>query len=448
MSAFARVYAVNLDRCPNNWGRFAARLPADWPFCAPIRVPAIDGQRVPFPAWWRAGRGAWGVYRSFLRVIEQCLNDGVRSVLLLEDDALFCDRFTERVTAWLQHVPADWQYLYLGGQHLEPPRKLSDQLYECANVNRCHAWALQGQALVDVYRHLTTHDWPDTRDGKPAHIDHQLGRLHARWYQAGARRVLCPPEWLVGQAAGRSDISAQELGDRWWRNASSFAGRRRRGKPCCDEVDRPVIVVLGQFRGGTSCTAGVLHHLGVSMGATWSTIKGNERGTYEAARLADFCRRAYQEPRMVCRLDRDARVQGLRDWALSRLRSIAPPAPIGAKHPSLCLMIPEILEAWPQARFVAVERCIDASVRSMLRVGNWGWPRQQIEPTLRLLVETRDQTLAAIDPGRVLRIAYHDLIDAPAAAVQRLTDFAGVVPTAEQLAAAVAFVDPHLRTIS
>jgi hypothetical protein len=445
--SFDRVYSVNLDRCPDSWGRFARGLPADWPFLPPIRVAAIDGQRVPFPAWWRAGRGAWGVYRSFLRTIEQCLNDGVRSVLLLEDDALFCDRFAERVTAWLQHVPADWTYLYLGGQHLEPPRRLSDHLYECANVNRCHAWALQGQGLVDVYQHLTTHDWPDTRNGKPAHIDHHLGRLHARWYQAGARRVLCPPEWLVGQAGGHSTISGQDLEDRWWRNAASFTPRRRR-RVCCDEVDRPVIVVLGQFRGGTSCTAGVLHHLGVNVGATWSTIKGNERGTYEAARLADFCRRAYQEPRMIRLLDHDTIVAGLRDWALGRLAAVPEPAPIGAKHPSLCLMIAEILEAWPQARFVAVQRSVDASVRSMLRVGNWGWPRDQIEPTLRLLAETRDRMLASIDPGRVLRIAYHDLIDDPPAAAQRLADFAGVVPTPEQLAAAVAFVDPQMRTIS
>lgn len=434
--AFARVVCVNLDRRPDRWRRFAEGLPADWPFVAPARWPAIDGQRVTPPPWWGAGRGAWGVYRSQLAILERCLNEGADSVLILEDDALCCPDFSARVTGWLRHVPADWHCLYLGGQHLRPPRQLDDWLYQPQNVNRCHAWAVRGPMIAQVYQHLADMPWPPCDSGKPAHIDHHLGRLHQRCFDAADRRVLCPPAWFIGQASDtKSNISGREnLPDRFWQPAG-------REPPAASQ---PVIAVLGPFRGGTSCCAGLLHHLGVSMGQSWSTIRGNPRGTYEARHLAQFCRRAYREHDMTPQLDYQGRVDGLRRWLHSRRRSVTAPTPIGAKHPALCLMVPEVLAAWPAVQFVVIRRPLDESVASLRKLG-WGWPPDSIEPTLRRMIETRDQDLAAVSPDRVLAVDYDDLLANPAAAAQRLADFAGVRPTPDQLAAALATVDPALR---
>lgn len=53
-----RVYCINLDRRSDRWKRFAEGVPTDWPFAAPIRVPAIDGKLVKHPDYWTAGGGA------------------------------------------------------------------------------------------------------------------------------------------------------------------------------------------------------------------------------------------------------------------------------------------------------------------------------------------------------------------------------------------------------
>jgi hypothetical protein len=453
-TAIDRVCVVNLDRCPDKWQRFAAGLPADWPFPVPARFAGIDGQQVKPPAAWHAGRGAWGIYRSFVAILERCLSDGVRGVLLLEDDALFRADFSARVVEWLRHVPEDWGLLYLGGQHLARPRKLTDQLYEPQNVNRCHAWAVSSAALEEVYQHLIDLPWDKTRSGKPMHVDHRLGQLHARHYAAGDRRVLCPPQWLVGQAAGRSTIAGKDVPDRFWTNAAAYRAKSDRSdrsvrsdRSAAASDPRPVIVVLGPFRGGTSCTAGLLHQLGVSMGASWSTIPGNPKGTFEARRLAQFCRRVYKEPWLVAQTTRAQRVAGLQAWLADRQHAVPAPAPIGAKHPSLCLMVPEILEAWPGARFVAIDRPLAECVASLAKLKNWGWPAESIEPTLRRLVETRDRDLAALPAERVLRIAYRDIVADPTAAAQTLAAFAGVAPAPNVLAAAAAWVDPALWTV-
>ena len=231
-TAFERVYCVNLDSRPDRWRRFAEGLPADWPFAPPVRVRAIWGKSVKHPDYWHSGNGAWGCYRSHLRIIEECLNEGVQSVLLLEDDALFPPDFAPRVSAWLRHVPANWQMLYLGGQHLfakkHPPRQVAPELWQPYNVNRTHAFALQGDMLQIVYHHLLRTDWH-----RANHIDHHLGRLH----QQRKHRIYCPPEWLVGQAEGKSNISGKTPPERFWRT---------RGTDCRGST---LVVAAGVLRG-------------------------------------------------------------------------------------------------------------------------------------------------------------------------------------------------------
>jgi hypothetical protein len=84
---FERVYVLNLESRPDRWQAFRSRLLPDWPFAEPKRVQAVDGRLVPPPAWWRSGPGSWGCYRSHLSLLEDCLNENVGSVLLMEDDA-------------------------------------------------------------------------------------------------------------------------------------------------------------------------------------------------------------------------------------------------------------------------------------------------------------------------------------------------------------------------
>ncbi len=94
---FQRVEVINLKSRPDRLARFYESLPEDWPFRQPCAFAAIDGSRVPVPAHWVAGEGAWGCFRSHYEIIERALNDGVESLMVLEDDAICARGFGSKV---------------------------------------------------------------------------------------------------------------------------------------------------------------------------------------------------------------------------------------------------------------------------------------------------------------------------------------------------------------
>ena len=98
---FERVYCINLARRAERWQEFTSGLPDDWPFPQPERFEAIDGERCPPPAWWNTSPGAWGCWRSHVAILKRCLNEGIDSVLILEDDAIFREGFTAKAEAFL-----------------------------------------------------------------------------------------------------------------------------------------------------------------------------------------------------------------------------------------------------------------------------------------------------------------------------------------------------------
>jgi len=217
---FSKCYVVNLDRRPDRWERIKRDVMPYWPFAPIERFSAIDGKKARPPAWWKAGLGAWGVYRSHLDLLEKCLNDGTHSVFILEDDAVLIQGFADKAAAFIEAVPNDWGMIYLGGQHLDmanhPPEKVNDQVFRAWNVNRLHAFGVTRPHMGAIYQWLNRKDWQFHRgeNDQPAqdHIDHHVGRLHM------SRRVpvYTPRTWLIGQSEGQSNICGKTLETRFW----------------------------------------------------------------------------------------------------------------------------------------------------------------------------------------------------------------------------------------
>ena len=242
---FGRVVCISLNRRADRRDSFLARVPADWPFGSLEIEQAIDGSVCKPPQWWRQGGGAWGCYRSHAKVIEDALNTGLESILIFEDDATFCEGFSEKAQRFFAALPGDWEQAYLGGQHLTRPLPHSAGVVTPLNVNRTHAYALNSKpAMQKAYRWLNATDQWVNRN----HIDHHYGRLH----KAGRIKVFAPDRWLCGQAADKSDISWRNVPERWWD-----------GRTPQDSI---FVAVIGLHRSGSSCVAMMLHKLGVNMG--------------------------------------------------------------------------------------------------------------------------------------------------------------------------------------
>ena len=436
MTYFERTVCVSLARRHDRWTSFINALPTDWPFGVPEKYVAIDGSRCLPPPWWKQGRGAWGCYRSHLNIIEQALNNNIESVLLLEDDAECVEHFGEQWDEFYKQLPEDWELLYLGGQHLraraKPPRRLTAQVLVPHNVNRTHAWALKGKGLIKAYRHLTaTHDWKPRK-----HIDHRMGDLVAR---AGIK-CYAPSTWLIGQSAGKSDVNGRTFPEpRFWQGSPTLAD----GMDVKHKVlDDPFVIVLGLHRSGSSCMAGILHHLGIYMGKVFVGCEPD--GGYEARQFARACESLMPFPKCPARhppakifemlahsvrnFQRDARQEG----------TIA-----GSKYPHFCALgsyFHHLLG--PNLKVVHIDRPLEESIASLKRRSGKRHSPQKLEQLQCYLWDMKQAFLQEEGLQRV-DVNYHDLLQNPAVEVARVASFLGVAASPK----AISYVNPALQHI-
>lgn len=206
-SVFDRVVVLNLPRRSDRLREFQhqlVRMPGGWPHRAVEVVRAVDGATgaVPTPTWFRQGGGAYGCWRSHLNVLENALVDGISSVYILEDDAVFDADYTRRMKAFLNAVPADWEALFPGGQHHGPSTPVAPGVVRCSNIQRTHCYAIRGRDVIQhLYRMWT--EWPVQNPYRDFHCDWLLGP----W--TGLRKTYAPERFFVGQGRTVSDINGR-----------------------------------------------------------------------------------------------------------------------------------------------------------------------------------------------------------------------------------------------
>lgn len=461
-AADVRAVCINLDRRPDRWAQFQRNCP----IAGVERFAAIDGRKCRPPEWWRQGGGAWGCLLSHISILQHALMDGLDQrggvLLVLEDDALFPPDFAEKAERFVLAVPKDWDQLYFGGQHrgvrARPPQRINGEVIRPYMVNRTQAYAVRGDFLRLLYRHLC--NWPDHARHPRHHVDHRMELLHA----CGRHNVYAPTRWIIGQAGGKSDVSGRMAQDRYWNyhlpdlpvrgtqagrqerdtpnaprpgatgagdaarsiaaNADAAAtqraqrrGRRRhhhvgpmRFKPA---VRKPPVWVIGLHRSGSSVTAGILHRLGVHMGNRLIGWENRGTGGFEAHGLAKICEQAYPFPSMEPAVDHEVTKRELRQWLDHRMGEAAHRGTIaGGKYPHLCFLVDMLLELEPASRFIHIDRPLDESIRSLAdrSAKARGWLRatpEQCEKLQRALDAAKRAGLARIKSLAAPAVAAH-----------------------------------------
>ena len=200
---FERVVIINLKRREDRKMRLEKLIKASkWPFAKPIWFDAVDGDLVPVANNWAAGGGAWGCKRSWCRVLEEALNDGVQSILVFEDDAIWRGDFASQVDEFLKRVPANWECLFFGGQNMKTPNTIDEGIAVSVNTQRTHCIGLQKEGIKKAYVNMMNADW---------HIDHKFGPETGKW-----KTAFQPEPFLVGQDGCKSDISGRNDHTRFW----------------------------------------------------------------------------------------------------------------------------------------------------------------------------------------------------------------------------------------
>ena len=452
--SFEKVYAINLPRRSDRWDSFMKRLPCDWPFKKPERFEAVDGGLATKPPWWNGGPGGWGCYRSHIRIIEDCLNHGIESVLIMEDDAVCVDNFKAKVEEFWKNLPNDWGMVYIGGQHIQEyircPRKINDWVYKPFNVNRCHCYGFRGRQMMEMaYLHL--HDYFKWK--VPHHIDHQLGELH----KVLPNGCYAPREWLVAQAEGESDICGQDLQYRMFCSAEETS---------YPTVDIPCVAILGGYFGGTNTISGVLQHLGLFCGAYCPPLENlhntcsesNQSGNlsvqnseknkgkndnavryFEDGYLVKICQNIYSEPWLYEKADKTDRLNLLRHWAgIQCKRKPEGSKFLCGKHPMLSLLGPDLIQAWNDPHFICVERSLEDSIKS-LRQMKWSWHPSVIRHTQSTLQKGREELIKHYAPKN-MTISFEHATLLPEKTVDSICQHLNYQPSHEQWQNAVDFM--------
>jgi hypothetical protein len=195
----------------------------------------------------------------------------------------------------------------------------------------------------------------------------------------------------------------------------------------------PIIVVLGPWCGGTSAVAGVLHHLGVFMGADFVWAYRGPHETWEDSHLSKLCVRAFSEPGAQLQIDPGSLVANLRRWADShRGAARAAGRRPGVKHPLLCVAMDFMREACGPVVPVVVDRPVANVIASLNRLEWWKDEQERAESTAHLIA-VRDQ---ALTDTATVRVDFEELRAAPADVIRRLADELGLAVTEAQLEAA------------
>jgi hypothetical protein len=188
------------------------------------------------------------------------------------------------------------------------------------------------------------------------------------------------------------------------------------------------IAILGLYNSGSTVLAGMLHRMGVNMGAPFWTNshEGHPKNFYEPWDLSLAVRDWWAEPFLCEQTPRQERISFLKSWADSRQPSHA--GPLGAKHPLLSLCAADLLSAWgPDTIFVRAWRPFEESVDG-LRARGW-FTGHEIALQMRLW-----NALAQFERahGFALVMDWNRVRCNPSAAVAELAEIVGLKPSPTQ----------------
>lgn len=141
-----------------------------WSFPAPVWLRAIDGARVPTPRDWPYNSDQWGKRQSHIRALENAIQDDVGSVLVVDATAEIRDDFAERIAAFLQIAPDDWDQLIFAGELA--PTEVKPGVCAVSGCKQMSAYLVRGDFLKHLFAKWASGAW---------HIDYNLAAFQRGW---------------------------------------------------------------------------------------------------------------------------------------------------------------------------------------------------------------------------------------------------------------------------
>ena len=200
---FDKIYCINLDRRPDRWEENC--LPQFKKLGLEVeRFSATDGQsELDLPHGKTYNAELAGCY-SHLNAIKKAKEEGVKRLLLLEDDVVFVDDLNERFSELINNVP-EWDILFFGGNHIGGVIPVNKGIVRLNKSYAIHACGISEKVYDIMIVHLEKNNKKvlenrNTRFTPSVAVDYFLAELHR------SLGVYCFKPHLAWQLDGYSDI--------------------------------------------------------------------------------------------------------------------------------------------------------------------------------------------------------------------------------------------------
>jgi len=190
-----KAYCINLDRRPEKWEETKQQMSI---FGVDVeRFSAIDGKILNLnTSPLRKGEIACAFSHLFLLTK---VNDEIENnVLIVEDDIVFHDRAKEIFEQCSLLIPADWDIVFLGGNHCCGFTRINEAIAKLHGSFALHGCIYNKKALPIILGHLLRNYTSMNEHNRP--IDVVLAELHR------TLNVYCFIPHLAYQKEGFSDI--------------------------------------------------------------------------------------------------------------------------------------------------------------------------------------------------------------------------------------------------
>lgn len=142
-------------------------------------------------------KGYFGCLLSHLHVVKEAKRRGYKNYLVLEDDADMDENFQKLFSEFIKRVPKDWDMLYFGGNHMEKPKMIADNVATISKTYTTHAYSVSDK-MYDVLIEALD---------KIEKLDISLSKLHKKHHC-----YVFQPH-LIMQRESHSDILERNNGD-------------------------------------------------------------------------------------------------------------------------------------------------------------------------------------------------------------------------------------------
>lgn len=151
LSAIDKIYCINLDKREDRWEESKIELDKLNLTDSTTRFSAIDGSLIENKT--RLLAGEYGINLTHIKLLEEAIENGYENILIFEDDIQFINDY-ENINSYLSEVPYDWDMVYLGGNHIHPPRPITNRIGKIEVTYAVHAIIVNRRIFHLLVHHL------------------------------------------------------------------------------------------------------------------------------------------------------------------------------------------------------------------------------------------------------------------------------------------------------